>query len=186
MWNFLSYTIRPRWTHLSGLFARAPLHTCEKHNRNFAPRESRLRVIVGSRSWWQTKAASFLLAPAALGMLGNRQLSNKKPRFRLVLTPGFARRSSATGTYMLLSTGCNMVAILFWHHSAIPIKTASMRAIDHWDNLKSFILKHLKIKAAPYPIIMLLDAWKEPVPTLSHKLLPEGAQVGVEDLVMAG
>ena len=50
---------------------------------------------------------------AALGMLGNRQLSNKKPRFRQVLTPGFARRSSATGPYVLLSTGRDMVAILF-------------------------------------------------------------------------
>ena len=153
---------------------------------NFVPRESPLRVIVGSRSWWQTKAASILLALAALGMLGNGQLSNKKPRFWQVLTPGFARRSSATGTYMLLSTGRNMVAILFWRHSVIPIKTDSIRAIDHWDALKSFILEHLKIKVAPYPIMILLDTLKEPVPMLSHKLLPEGAQVGVEDLVMAG
>ena len=55
----------------------------------------------------------FPFGAAALGMLGNRQLSNKKPRFRQVLTPGFAQRSSATIKYMLLSTGRDMVAILF-------------------------------------------------------------------------
>ena len=53
-------------------------HLRKNTTENFAPRESRLALIIGSQYWWQMKAASFLLA--ALGMLGNRQLSNKKPR----------------------------------------------------------------------------------------------------------
>ena len=55
----------------------------------------------------------FPFGAAALGMLGNRLLSNKKPRFRQVLTPGFARQSSDTGPYMLLSTEGDMSPFCF-------------------------------------------------------------------------
>ena len=81
-WNVFSYTIRPCWTHLSSLFVRAPLRTCEKNTtENFAPRESQLALIVGSRSWWQTKAASFLLAPRPLECLVTGNLATKSRVF---------------------------------------------------------------------------------------------------------
>ena len=120
-WNFLSYTIRPRWTHLSGLFVRAPLRTCEK-KKNRKLRSTRMPTCAHRRKsiLVANESCIFSYGAASLGMLGNGQLSNKKPRFRQVLTPGCACRSSATSTYMLLSTGRDMVAILFRRRSAIP------------------------------------------------------------------
>ena len=96
----------------------------KKHNRKL--RSTRKLTCAHRRKsiLVANKSCIFPFGAAALGMLGNRQLSNKKPRFRQVLTPGFAYRSSATITYMLLSTGHDMVAILFWHHSAIPNRTS--------------------------------------------------------------
>ena len=86
----------------------------KKHNRKLRSTRKptcahrRKSILVANES------CIFPFGAAALGMLiGNRQLSNKKPHFRQVLTPGFAHRSSATITYMLLSTGRDMVAILF-------------------------------------------------------------------------
>ena len=93
----------------------------KKHNRKLRSTRKltcahrRKSILVANES------CIFPFGAAALGMLGNRKLSNKKPRFRQVLTPGFAHPSSAMITFMLLSTGRDMVAILFWRHSAIPI-----------------------------------------------------------------
>ena len=41
------------------------------------------------------------------------------------------------------------------------VKTASICTTELWDALKSFILTSLKIKVAPYPIIVSLDTLKE-------------------------
>ena len=58
----------------------------KKHNRKLrAPRESWLALIVGSRSWWQTKAASFLLAPRPLECLVTGNLATKNLFFKVVL-----------------------------------------------------------------------------------------------------
>ena len=56
-------------------------HMRKNTTENFAPRESRLALIVGSRSWWQTKAASFLLAPRSLECLVTGNLATKKTAF---------------------------------------------------------------------------------------------------------
>ena len=80
--------------HADGTFSPTQLdpaeHTCLVHlfmllcalvkkntSKNFAPRESRLALIVGSRSWWQMKAASFLLAPRPFECLVTGNLATK-------------------------------------------------------------------------------------------------------------
>ena len=52
-------------------------HLRKNTTENFAPRESWLALIVGSRSWWQTKAAFFLLAPRPLECLVTGNLATK-------------------------------------------------------------------------------------------------------------
>ena len=120
---------------MSGSFVRAPLRTCEKTSKNFAPRESRLALIVGSRSWWQTKAASFLLAPRPFECLAMGNLATKAA-FSTGTHPRLcAPVECQTSMYMLLLTGWDMVAILFWHHSAIPTSVC-MRSSDHLGDAK--------------------------------------------------
>ena len=63
-------------------------HLRKNTTENFAPRESRLALIVGSRSWWQTKAASFLLAPRPLECLVTGNLATK-PRIFDRYSPRF-------------------------------------------------------------------------------------------------
>ena len=65
----------------------------KKHNRKLrstrkptcAHRKLRKSILVANES------CIFPFGAAALGMLGNGQRSNKKPRFRQILTPGCAR-----------------------------------------------------------------------------------------------